>query len=225
MMIAFTPIYRGPLLVCSLVLAFASVSYKGGSDGALTLNVEVLHAYDDAPLNEMDLELEQRILQNGVLNGNYQWIGSATSDETGLASFQFERFNALDYQLNLLEADWFQRSEQINPDDFIETNEVSIVIHATPKGTVRIQLINAAPNDENDQISFRLLNSPGEYPTCSNDWDSYTGLNVNVERTCDIEADRYLPFRYTVFKNGETLETVDSIWVARGILTELVIPW
>ncbi len=223
----FRNMTRERMAVCTVAaaLAIGSSGCKREPDSTLTLNAEVLHAYDDAMLNEMDLELEQRLLQNGVLNGNYQSVGSATTNEMGVAAFLFDRSNALDYRINLVEEDWFEHSELINPDDFIGTNEVNLSIAATPRGTVHIQLINAAPVDESDQIQFRLLTSESEYPTCSNAWESHTGMDVNAERTCDIEADRYLPYRHIVFKNGGELETTDSIWVPRGILTELVIPW
>ena len=51
------------------------------------------------------------------------------------------------------------------------------------------------------------------------------GLSERVERTCDVEADRYLPYRYHVTRNGELTEHLDSLWVPRGELTELLIAY
>ena len=42
------------------------------------------------------------------------------------------------------------------------------------------------------------------------------GNEVDVERTCDVEADRYLPYRFHVTRNGELTEYLDSLWVPRG---------
>lgn len=191
----------------------------------LTLQVEVLHAYDGQPAEGVDLELERRVLENGVLNGNYQSVGSSTSDEHGLAIFEFQRVNALDYQLNLVSTDWFSFSDFIQPDDFLSNFLVEHTTEATPRGTVHIRLINANPLNDDDLLQFRTLNSPGEYATCSNAWESYPGMEVDTERSCDVEADRYLPYRYHVTRDGELTENLDSIWVPRGSLTELLIAY
>jgi len=137
----------------------------------------------------------------------------------------FNRVNALDYQLNLVSADWFPRSDFIQPDAFLASSEVEHTTEATPRGTVHIRLVNAFPLDENDKVQFRTLNPPSDYLTCSNAWETHLGTEVDVERTCDVEADRYLPYRYHVTRNGELTEHLDSLWVPRGELTELFIAY
>ena len=194
-------------------------------DNNLALHVTVLHADTGNPASDIDLELERRVLENGVLNGNYQPVGSATSDADGLAHFFFNRVNALDYQLNLVSTDWFPRSDFIQPDAFLASSEVEHTTEATPRGTVHIRLVNAFPLDENDKVQFRTLNPPSEYLTCSNAWETHLGTEVDVERTCDVEADRYLPFRYHVTRNGELTEHLDSLWIPRGEFTELLIAY
>lgn len=194
-------------------------------DNNLALHVTVLHADTDNPASNIDLELERRVLENGVLNGNYQSVGSATSDADGTAHFFFNRVNALDYQLNLISTDWFPRSDFIQPDAFLASSEVKHTTEAMPRGTVRIRLVNAFPLDANDKVQFRTLNPPSEYLTCSNAWETHLGAEVDVERTCDVEADRYLPYRYHVTRNGELTEHLDSLWVSRGELTELLIAY
>jgi len=217
----------GRRLTLAWVLA-AGVAAKGcrpEPDNNLVLNVTVLHADTGNPAANIDLELERRVLENGVLNGNYQPVGLATSDADGLAQFFFNRVNALDYQLKLVSTDWFARSDFIQPDDFLESSEVGHITEATPRGTVYIRLVNAYPLNEEDKVQFRTLNPPGDYLTCSNAWETHLGMEVDVERTCDVEADRYLPYRYHVTRNGELTENLDSIWVPRGQLTELLIAY
>jgi 5-hydroxyisourate hydrolase-like protein (transthyretin family) len=217
----------GRRLTLAWVLA-AGVAANGcrpEPDNNLVLNVTVLHADTGNPAANIDLELERRVLENGVLNGNYQPVGLATSDADGLAQFFFNRVNALDYQLKLVSTDWFARSDFIQPDDFLESSEVEHITEATPRGTVYIRLVNAYPLNEEDKVQFRTLNPPGDYLTCSNAWETHLGMEVDVERTCDVEADRYLPYRYHVTRNGELTENLDSIWVPRGQLTELLIAY
>ena len=211
--------------VAVVVSLMVAIGCRPEPDNNLALRVTVLHADTGNPASDIDLELERRVLENGVLNGNYQAVGSATSDVNGLALFFFNRVNALDYQLNLVSTDWFARSDFIQPDAFLESSEVEHTTEATPRGTLHIRLVNAFPLDEGDKVQFRTLNPPGEYLTCSNAWETHLGMDVDVERTCDVEADRYLPYRYHVTRNGELTEHLDSLWVPRGELTELLIAY
>lgn len=213
------------LAVILIVLIAMVSSCRPEPDAQLTLTVHLQHAYDAAPVPDVDLELERRVLENGVLNGNYQWVGAESTNEQGVAQFLFNRVNALDYQVNLLSEDWFERTDWIHPDVFLTNSEVELEIAATPRGTVHIELINQAPGNELDVIQFRTLNIPGEYTTCSNAWESHDGTVPYIERTCDVEADRYLPFRHHVTRNNQTIETLDSIWIPRGETTSLQIVW
>lgn len=213
----------GFVLVVAATLV--AIGCRPEPDNNLALRITVLHADTGNPASDIDLELERRVLENGVLNGNYQPVGSATSDADGIAHFSFNRVNALDYQLNVVSTDWFARSDFIQPDAFLESSEVEHTTEATPRGTLYIRLVNAAPLDEDDKVQFRTLNPHGEYLTCSNAWETHLGMDVDVERTCDVEADRYLPYRYHVTRNGELTEYLDSLWVPRGELTELLIAY
>ena len=211
--------------VLVVAAAMVAIGCRPDPNYNLALHVTVLHADTGNPASDIDLELERRVLENGVLNGNYQPVGSATSDTDGIAHFFFNRVNALDYQLNLISTDWFARSDFIQPDDFLESSEVEHTTEATPRGTLNIRLVNAYPLDEDDKVQFRTLNPPSEYLTCSNAWETHLGMYVDVERTCDVEADRYLPYRYHITRNGELTEHLDSLWVPRGELTELLIAY
>jgi hypothetical protein len=101
-------------LLCS---AFLAIGCRPEPAGDLTLRVDAVHAYTGEPVSGIDFELERRVLENGVLNGNYQWVGSETTQGNGQAEFHFKRLNVLDYQLKLVSSDWFNRSDFIHPDE------------------------------------------------------------------------------------------------------------
>lgn len=193
--------------------------------GQLSLTVALEHVDTNEPVSQVLVQLERRVLSNGVLNGNYQLVGNGNTDASGIYRFEFDRVNALDYQVLLLEEHWFEQSIWINPDDFIGTEDLTLPMKATPSAQVVIRLYNATPWTQDDQIQFRTLNVPGDYATCTNSWETHIGMNVDVQRSCWIEADRYLPFTYRVFKNNEWIETLDSVWVDQGTVYELTIPW
>lgn len=213
------------LLICFTAGAILWSGCRPEPEGNLRLDVNIRHDYSDDPLSEIELELERRVLTNGVLNGNYESVTQASTDVSGNASLTFQRVNALDYQLHGSGNDWFSWSIWINPDDFLAQEIIALDHHMTPSAQVVIRLMNANPLDENDVISFRTLNIPGDYPTCSNAWENHSGMDVDVTRSCWIEADRYLPYAYSVNRNGSWTETVDSLWIDQGELASLEIAW
>jgi len=193
--------------------------------GQLQIQVQMHHADLGTDVPNIHIELERRVLADGILNGNYEAVADAVTDESGMAILDFQRVNALDYKLSSSGIHWFSRVDFINPDIFIDSEVLSLDQVMMPSATVSIQLINANPFQPDDAIEFRTLNIPGPYPTCSNSWEVHTGMEVDVQRSCSIEADRYLPFTYRVYRDSEWTENLDSLYIAQGDSASLTIAW
>jgi len=192
----------------------------------LSFEISTVLAYDQTAASNILVALERRTVSEGVFNGNYEFVAEGTTDAEGMLVLNFGRSNALDYLITGYGDDWFEKQLEVNPDVFLGNTSQSIELEMTPKASITIRLVNANPLDENDAIQFRTSNAPGEYPTCSNGWGTFSGFDVVEERTCLIEADRYLPYTYRTFRNGEWLEfELDSIWIERGDAADLTIPW
>lgn len=211
--------FLATLCVCCLF------NCKPEPSGQLKVEVQTFHADVGTAVSNIELSLERRILSNGILSGNYEPVANAISDAFGMTTLNFQRVNALDYRLSAAGSDWFSWMENINPDIFIDNEVLSLEREMMPSAVVRIRLINANPFQLDDAIEFRTLNIPGDYPTCSNAWETHTGLEVDVQRTCQIEADRYLPFVYRVYKNNQWTETLDSLFIPQGDSTLIQIAW
>ncbi len=192
----------------------------------LSFEISTLLAYDQTPASNILVALERRTVSDGVFNGNYEMLAEGSTDAEGIVVLNFGRSNALDYRITGYSEDWFETQVEVNPDVFLGNAAQSIALDMTPKASITIRLVNANPLDENDAIQFRTLNVPGEYPTCSNGWGTFSGFDLVEERTCLIEADRYLLYTHRTFRGGEWLEfELDSIWIERGDAVDLTIPW
>ena len=192
----------------------------------LSFEISTILAYDQSAASNILIALERRTVSDGVFNGNYELLAEGSTDAEGMLVLNFGRSNALDYLITGYGDDWFERQLEVNPDVFLGSTSQSIALEMTPKALITIRLVNANPLDEYDAIQFRTLNAPGEYPTCSNGWGTFSGSDLVEERTCLIEADRYLPYTHRTFRGGEWLEfELDSIWIERGDAVDLTILW
>ncbi len=193
--------------------------------GQLQIVIQTYHASLGTGVSNIELSLKRRVLTDGILNGNYEFVDDALTDASGSATLNFQRVNALDYRLTATGPNWFSWEEEINPDIFIDVEVLSLSHEMMPSAIIDIHLFNANPFQPDDAIEFRTLNIPGAYPTCTNAWEVHTGMEVDFHRTCSIEADRYLPFIYRVFRNNEWTETIDSLYINQGENTPLNIAW
>jgi hypothetical protein len=200
-------------------------SCKPEPSGQLQVEVQTVHADLGTGVSNIELFLERRVLDNGILNGNYEPVANSLTDVSGRATLNFQRVNALNYRLTAAGMHWFPWIEEINPDIFIENEKLSIEQEMMPSALVQIHLVNTNPFQSDDEIEFRTLNIPSEYPTCSNAWEAHVGLNVDVQRSCFIEADRYLPYIYRIYRNNEWTETIDSLFISQGDSALIHIAW
>jgi len=210
---------------CFLIAVLCAFGCRPEPDGQLQIQVHAQHADAETVAPNIQLTLARRVLADGILNGNYETVASTQTDGSGFGELNFQRVNALDYRLTATGLDWFSLEESINPDVFIDSKVLALDFDVLPRANVIIRLINANPFQTDDAIEFRTLNIAGSYATCSNAWESHTGLDVDIQRSCNIEADRYLPYIYRVFRNNEWTEMVDSLYIAQGDSASLQIAW
>ncbi|MDE0979975.1 MAG: hypothetical protein OSA78_08265 [Flavobacteriales bacterium] len=210
---------------CFLIAVLSALGCRPEPDGQLQIQVHAQHADAETVVPDIQLTLARRVLADGILNGNYETVANTQTDGSGIGELNFQRVNALDYRLTASGLNWFSLEESINPDVFIDSKVLSLDFDVMPRANVYIQLINTNPFQTDDAIEFRTLNIVGTYATCSNAWEYYTGLDVDVQRSCNIEADRYLPYIYRVYRNNEWTEMVDSLYIAQGDSASLQIAW
>ena len=95
-----------------------------------------------------------------------------------------------------------------------------------PRATLRIHLEAGPLAGAGDILQFRTLHVPGEYPTCSNEWRTYDAASAaDTSWTCDMEGGATVAYVWKVTRDGETIETVDSLVATRFQETTLHLIW
>jgi hypothetical protein len=164
------------------------------------------------PCIGFEIELQEQILENGVLNGFFETAGETTTDESGFFSISFPRKNALEYKLEVTSDGWFAIFENIDPEDFTPDIPIHLDLEATPKAQLKIKIINSFPSYKNDKVRIRMLGDFGQLTDCGNDWFVFEGPNVNDEINCSLPGDKWMPYLFINQSYEDDVEVVDSIF-------------
>tara|TARA_B100000780_G_scaffold277547_1_gene248496 strand:- start:11540 stop:12193 length:654 start_codon:yes stop_codon:yes gene_type:complete len=164
------------------------------------------------PCVGFEVELQEQILESGILNGFFESAGKTTTDESGFFSISFPRKNALEYQVEIDSEGWFSIVQNIDPEAFTPNMPVHVDLIATPKAQLKIKIINTSPSFKNDKARIRMLGDYGQLTNCGNDWFVFEGANVNDEINCSLPGDKWMPYLFINQSYEEDIEVVDSVF-------------
>ena len=194
----------------------------------LSLHLEVRDArptLQGQPVGDMEATLTRRALSGGVLVGAYTNAASGETDASGLCELTFDRVNALDYRLDLRRDGWFSERQAFPADEFQPGKPRNVVVEMMPRADVVIQIAPGEPTAPGDQIQFRTLATPGPWVTCTPDYRTLTHMASDSAWSCAMPGDSYLHFQFTITREGEAAEVLDSIWLPAWEETPLYISW
>ena len=200
------------LLIFTFYICFVSCC---GDDCAGTYIIQgiVTSNVDSTPCAGFEVEIEEQILQGGVLNGFYESIVTLTTDATGFYYHEFPRNNAISYRINVNQDGWFPLSEEISPDLFTPNTPVDVNLITTPRADLEIKVINSPPSLETDKMRVRLLKSFKNYSTCNTEWKVYNGIDIDSTSTCILPGDVWMPY-LSIDQSDEEVEVtvIDSVF-------------
>jgi len=172
------------------------------------------------PCVGFEVEIEEQVLENGVLNGFFETAGSTTTDEAGFFTISFPRKSALEYRLRVNEEGWFGISHGINPDDFAPDIAVHIDVEAVPRAELSVHITNQTPSAELDKLRFRFTEDFNQYTTCGTEWMVFEGPSTDTIFNCILPGNEWMPYLYIDQSGEEDLAITDSVFcVAFGTTT------
>ena len=175
------------------------------------------------PCVGFEVEMEEQVLENGVLNGYFETAGSATTDGAGFFTISFARKSALEYRLGVNKEGWFGILEDINPDAFSPDLPVHIDIEAVPRAELSVHIINQAPSSKLDKIRFRFTEDFNQYTTCGTDWMVFEGPLTNTIFNCTLPGNEWMPYQFIDQSGEEDIAISDSVFCVAFETTTLEI--
>jgi hypothetical protein len=215
--------------IFSTILAISSLAFLLSgccrTDCANTYIIEgvITESTTGLPCIGFDVELEEQVLENGVLNGFFETAGTTSTDDAGFYSIIFPRKNALEYRLNVSQEGWYDILIYIDPEDFYPDIPVQIDIESVPVGELDIHVFNDLPTNDSDKIRFRLLKNHEQYSTCDTEWKVLNGASIDTVFNCVLPGNTWMPYLYIDESNEDVIEVTDSVFCVAFEVTTLEI--
>jgi len=168
---------------------------------------------DGSPCAGFEMELEEQILDGGVLNGFYETAAITTTDASGYYHIEFPRKNAFSYQIGVNYEGWFPVLEVIEPELFAPDIPLEYDIITTPKADLNIVVQNAPPAFDIDKMRVRLLKTFEQYSTCDAEWRVFNGAEIDSTWNCIMPGDVWMPYISIDQTDPEAkITTIDSVF-------------
>jgi len=210
------------IIICLFTL-FSSGCSRTDCANTYIIDGVVTESNTGNPCVGFSIELEEQVLENGVLNGFFEIAGTTTTDYAGFYSIAFPRKNALAYRLNVSKEGWFDIIADLNPEIFTPDIPVQINLESVPIGEFTIHLLNEAPAIFSDKMRFRLLRNYDEFSTCDTEWKVLNGASIDTVFNCVVPGNTWMPYIYIDQSNDDDVEVTDSIFIASFEVTSLEI--
>jgi hypothetical protein len=167
---------------------------------------------DGMPSAGFEVELEEIVLENGVLNGFFQTAATTTTDALGYFIMEFPRKSALEYRLNVEYDGWFPLVLDLDPNDFQPNIPVSLDLQTTPISHLEIVVKNAPPSFDTDKMRVRLLKSFTEFSNCHTEWVVIHGASIDTTWNCILPGEIWMPYLSIDQSADDDISTTDSVF-------------
>lgn len=204
---------RKILYLLAATLLFATCKKKE----PLTLHIEGVTLDDNAiafaEVAGVQLKLEDKVLEGGVYNNNFQEVTTIQSDEFGKFKFDFDKRSTVEYRLTATKENFYDYVTILNPELIKPGLTYDKNVLLKPKAKLATVINNVNPETESDNITFRLLNAHFECACCTNETRILTGMAVSDSTTCNIWGNSWVKYLYTVNRVGVSpVTTIDSLF-------------
>jgi hypothetical protein len=199
--------------LCTFIL-LASLSGCCRENCANTYIIQgtVSRALDGTPSVGFAVELEEQVLENGVLNGFFTTAATTTTDASGYYYMEFQRKNALAYRLNVEYDGWFPIEVDVHPENFTPDVPHDVDLVTTPIAELEIHVINAPPSVDTDKMRVRLLKSFTEFSNCHTEWVVMNGEVVDTTWGCVLPGNTWMPYLSIDQSEDDEIVNTDSVF-------------
>ena len=213
------------IIATALLATLASGCCRTDCANTYIIEGTVVEQATGLPCVGFEVEMEEQVLENGVLNGFFETTGSTTTDKAGFFTISFPRKTALEYRLGVNKEGWFGISQDINPDDFKPDIPVHIDLEAVAAAELSVHIVNQAPSAELDKVRFRFTEDFNQYTTCGTEWMVFEGASTDTLFNCILPGNEWMPYLYIDQSGEEDLAISDSVFCVAFETTTLDITY
>lgn len=154
----------------------------------------VTSASDNTPCVGFEIELEEKVVEGGMLNSFFETAGTATTDAQGYYRIEFPRRSVVEFKIKVEKEGWFPFTKSIDPELFLPDSPVENNMQTTPRADLDLRVINLPPTTEDDKMRVRLLKTFEQYSTCDAEWRVFFGKDIDTTLSCITPGDVWMPY-------------------------------
>lgn len=205
-----------------VILVLALASCRKAEPLQLIVRGQVTDFRNNAPVQGVNVRIDEQALQGGALSGAFSMAGQTTTGPDGTYELAFERKNALNYRLRFRKEGYFDEFTELNPDLLRPNSPHDLDAVVKPEAVLLMKFKNVNAESDNELMRFRKLNALFDCACCNNDFIDIIGNNLDTTMMCKLYGDHMLSYTYVVYRE-EQVDVVDSVYCPAFHTTELVI--
>ena len=165
----------------------------------------------NVPIQNVKVVLYGRKIESGSWSSTYTKLGSDVSDAQGSYSIDIENIKASDFKIELTKDNYYSHAVEYKTDDISKGNNVfNFGLHSI--AFVKLYIKNSNPATNQDLFTYKITNFENNcFDCCTDSSYTYVGQNVDEYKKCKTYGAFNLIIKYTVRKNNEIKEYVDSV--------------
>jgi hypothetical protein len=157
--------------------------------------------------------LSANIVQNGVYSTGYDEIARTNTDAGGNFSFAFKEERYAGYRIYISKAGYYSYTADISANDLVAGETYTPVYEIYPIGYIKLKVVNAAPYDTADVISYSFTSGYLNcFECCDHSMHIAKGIDVNDSLKCKTNGNHDVVIAWNVKKNNVTVLHTGSIY-------------
>lgn len=211
------------LCMCALIVL---PSCKKENIDSLSVAGKVRDGRNNNGLSSATVKFKEKVLDGGAFNSSFQTAAETNTSPNGDYSLNFERKNAVEYQIEFSKDGYFTKTIDINPEDVSLDQAYMQNASINAEAEIELRIVNQNPWNNQDEIRFRYLNAIfDDCFCCNNDFIVLEGTEIDSTKNCQIYGDFLIKYVYEVTKSDTTITTVDSLFCPAFTTTQILIAY
>lgn len=152
-------------------------------------------------------------IESGIYNTNYVILNSVTTNSSGEYSMEITDEMVSGYRYYISKDGYFDIYKDIETETLEKNDEFTKDFSLYSKATIKLEVKNTQPFNNDDEIRYRFKNVSGNCRDCCNNlFVTGNGPLYNETKECYVKGNKYIKLEWIVSKAGGTNSYTDSVY-------------